>query len=133
MSNISKDSTADLVRIQELLSIGANVFNGGDPTAFFALVVGCPGCVWGAPNAMPKEFIELYNNVTAGKLKESKALWQRMFPANHFFWTHVYNAAIKAATNLSGRKLGHCHKPVQPLTRAEVGDLKQTVRSLGIE
>jgi len=62
-----KDSTADLVRIQELLSIGANVFNGG------------------APNAIPKECIELFNNVTAGKLNEAKALWQRMFPANHFF------------------------------------------------
>ena len=44
-----KDSTADLVRIQELLAIGANVFNGGDPIAFFSLLAGCPrmcmGCL----------------------------------------------------------------------------------------
>ncbi len=29
-----------------------------------------------------------------------------MFPSNLFFWPHVYNAAVKAATNLSGRKVG---------------------------
>ena len=43
-----KDSTADLVRIQQLLTTGGTVFNGADPIAFAALLAGCPGCVWGA-------------------------------------------------------------------------------------
>ena len=127
-----KDSMADMVRIQELLTTGAKVFNGGDPTAFFALVAGCPGCVWGAPNAMPKECVDLYDLVTAGKLNEARDLWKRMFPANHFFWTHVYNAAVKAATNLSGRNVGPCRLPVQPLTNSELRDLKEALKPLGI-
>lgn len=127
-----KDSNADITRIQELLGIGAKVFNGGDPNAFFALVAGCPGCVWGAPNAMPRESVELYNLVEGGNLVEARDLWQRMFPANLFFWTHVYNAAVKAATNLSGRPVGPCRAPVRPLTEEEMVDLKACLKPLGI-
>lgn len=127
-----KDSTGDLLRIQELLATGAKVFNGGDPIAFFSLTAGCPGCVWGAPNAMPKEAVDLYNYVASGKLEEARDLWKRMFPANHFFWTHVYNAAVKAAANLSGRKVGPCRKPVQPLTDSEMEGLKEALKPLSI-
>lgn len=127
-----KDSTGDIIRIQELLTTGGKVFNGGDPIAFFSLLAGCPGCVWGAPNAMPKESVDLYNLVTSGKLGEAKDLWNRMFPANYFFWTHVYNASVKAATNLSGRKVGPCRKPVLPLTESEMSELREALRPLGI-
>jgi 4-hydroxy-tetrahydrodipicolinate synthase len=131
-----KDSMEDLVRIQELLLAGGNrirVFNGGDSIAFFSLVAGCPGCVWGATNAMPRESVELYNLVQAGKLTEANNLWKRMFPANLFFSTHVYNVAVKAATNLSGRKVGPCRKPQMPLTDAEMKDLKRALKPLGIK
>jgi 4-hydroxy-tetrahydrodipicolinate synthase len=127
-----KDSTADLIRIQELIAIGAKVFNGADPVAFFSLLAGCPGCVWGAPNVMPEEAVELFNHVAAGRLLEAADLWKRMFPANVFFWTHVYNASVKAATNLSGRKVGPCRKPVQPLTDAEMKALREALKPLGI-
>jgi len=126
-----KDSTADLLRIQMLLETGAKVFNGGDPTAFFALVAGCPGCVWGAPNAMPNESVALYDHVQAGRLVEAAALWKRMFPTNAFFWNHVYNAAVKAATNASGRPVGPCRKPVRPLTETEAAELRQAMKPLG--
>ena len=127
-----KDSTGDIIRIQELLTTGGEVFNGGDPIAFFSLLLGCPGCVWGAPNAMPRESVDLYNLVTSGKLGEAKDLWNRMFPANYFFWTHVYNASVKAATNLSGRKVGPCRKPVLPLKESEMSELREALRPLGI-
>lgn len=127
-----KDSTGDLIRMQELLAIGAKGFNGGDPMAFYGLLAGCPGCVWGGPNAMPKEAVDLYEFIVSGKLAEAKELWEKMLPANLFFWNHVYNAAVKAATNLSGRKVGPCRKPVQPLTDAELKELKKTMEPLGI-
>jgi 4-hydroxy-tetrahydrodipicolinate synthase len=130
-----KDSMGDMTRIQELLAVAgdkAGVFNGGDTIAFFSLLVGCPGCVWGATNAMPKESVELYDLVVAGRLVEATELWKRMFPANLFFWNHVYNAAVKAATNLSGRKVGPCRKPVLPLTDSEMAELKVALKPLGI-
>ena len=127
-----KDSTGDLIRIQELLAIGAKVFNGADPITFFSLLAGCPGCVWGAVNAMPREAVDLYDLVIAGKLVEARDLWRRMYPTNHFFWTHIYNAAVKAATNLSGREVGPCRQPVQPLTASQMAELKAAMKPLGI-
>ena len=130
-----KDSMENLTRIQELLMVCGDrvkVFNGGDPIAYYSLIAGCPGCVWGATNAMPKESVKLYDLVQAGKLSEAGDLWKRMFPANLFFVTHVYNAAVKAATNLSGRKVGPCRKPLMPLTDSEMSDLKDALKPLGI-
>jgi 4-hydroxy-tetrahydrodipicolinate synthase len=81
---------------------------------------------------MPKEAVDLFNFVASGKLAEAADLWESMFPANLFFWTHVYNASVKAATNLSGRKVGPCRKPVQPLTDDEMSDLRKALKPLGI-
>lgn len=130
-----KDSTGDYVRLRELLAtVGdqAKVFNGADPVAFEALLAGAVGCIWGATNAMPKECVELYDLVMAEKLVEARQLWERMLPANLFFWSHVYNASVKAATNLTGGKVGECRKPVQPLKPAEMAELKAALKPLGI-
>ncbi len=127
-----KDSTGSLIRIQELLAVGGTVFNGADPIAFAALLAGCPGCVWGAVNAMPREAVQLYQLVAAGDLSGARELWQRLLPAQLFFWSHFYNAAVKAATNLSGRPVGPCRKPVQPLTPEEQRGLLRALAPLGI-
>ncbi len=127
-----KDSTGSLIRIQELLAVGGTVFNGADPIAFAALLAGCPGCVWGAVNAMPREAVRLYELVAAGDLNGAREVWRRMLPAQLFFWSHFYNAAVKAATNLSGRPVGPCRKPVQPLTPEEHRDLLRALQPLGI-
>jgi 4-hydroxy-tetrahydrodipicolinate synthase len=126
-----KDSTASLVRIQDLLHHGIAVFNGGDPIMFHALAAGAPGCVWGGANAMPHEAVQLYDLVAAGRLNEALALWRRMLPANRFFWRHVYNAAVKAATNVSGRPIGPCRPPVRPLKDSELAELSEAMRLLG--
>lgn len=125
-----KDSTSDLIRVQDLLASGAAVFNGGDPIAAYALMAGCPGCVWGGANAMPEQAVQLYKLVTAGDLGAALALWQRMFPANRFFWNPVYNARVKAAANLAGSDIGPCRSPVMPLTEAEVAELHNAMAAL---
>jgi 4-hydroxy-tetrahydrodipicolinate synthase len=81
---------------------------------------------------MPKEAVDLYECIVSGKLAEARDLWKKMLPSNLFFWNHVYNAAVKAATNLSGRKVGPCRKPVQPLTEVELKELKKALEPLGI-
>lgn len=126
-----KDSTGDLVRIQQLVAMGARVFNGGDPLAFQALAAGCIGCIWGGVNAMPREAVRLYELVSAGKLADAAALWQRLLPAQIFFWTHDYNPSVKLATNLLGRKVGACRMPLQPLGKEDQRELKRALAALG--
>ena len=126
-----KDSTGDLTRIQQLVGTGGKVFNGGDTLAFAALVAGCVGCIWGGANAMPREAVQLYELVSAGKLTEAAALWQRILPAQIFYWTHDYNSSVKAATNLLGGKVGICRKPALPLNDADLADLERSLGPLG--
>lgn len=126
-----KDSTGDLIRIQQLVAMGAKVFNGGDPLAFQALVAGCVGCIWGGVNATPREAVRLYELVSAGKLADAAALWQRLLPAQTFFWTHDYNPSVKLAANLLGRKVGACRMPLQPLGKEDQRELKRALAALG--
>lgn len=130
-----KDSTGNFIRIRELINVvgdKAKVFNGADPIAFEALVAGCVGCIWGAANVMPKECVQLYDLIKAGNLVKAKELWERMLPANLFFWNHIYNSSVKAAANLSDRNLGGCRKPFQPLKDSELAELKKALKPLGI-
>jgi len=125
-----KDTSGDFVRVQELVLSGANVFNGSDPFAFPALVAGVSGCFWGAVNVMPQEAVELYELVQAGKLLQAAQLWQRMLPANLFFWSHPYNPSIKAATGLTTGDVGICRKPVMPLDSVDLAALKIALEPL---
>ncbi len=130
-----KDSTGDFVRIRELIVAAgdkAKVFNGADPIAFESLLAGTVGCIWGAANVMPKECVQLYDLIMANNLVKAKELWKRMLPANLFFWSHVYNSSVKAATNLSGRRIGECRKPVLSLKDFELAELKEALKPLGI-
>ncbi|MEE2630792.1 MAG: dihydrodipicolinate synthase family protein [Actinomycetota bacterium] len=123
MENIDyiKDSTGDLIRIQQLLGIGGHVLAGADPLAPYALMAGSAGWIWGAANVMPQECVALYDHITAGRHLEALELWNRMLPANLFFWDNAvdaeYNVAVKTATNMVGRPVGPCRRPVMPMTR----------------
>jgi 4-hydroxy-tetrahydrodipicolinate synthase len=125
-----KDSTGNLPRIQELIALGAKVFNGGDPITFEALVGGCIGCIWGAGNAMPREAVRLFELVRNKQLVEAAALWKRLLPSQLFFWSHDYNPSIKAATNLRGGKVGNCRMPLQPLGPDDMRDLKRALAAI---
>jgi 4-hydroxy-tetrahydrodipicolinate synthase len=122
-----KDSMGSMVRIQQLVATGGGVFNGGDPIAFQGMLAGAVGAVWGAANVMPKEAVALYEFVAARKLVEAAELWERMLPSQLFFWTHDYNASIKAAANLAGRKIGECRKPQLPLNEAQMAELREAM------
>lgn len=125
-----KDSTASLVRIQQLVATGGGVFNGGDPIAFQGMLAGAVGAIWGAGNAMPREAVALYDLVTARKLNEAAALWEKMLPSQLFFWTHDYNPSIKAAAKIAGHGVGDCRRPQLPLKEAELAELRKAMQPL---
>ncbi len=125
-----KDSTADLMRIQELIATGGKVLNGGDPIACFSLMAGAVGCIWGAVNVMPRETVRLYELIEAGELTEALSLWRKMAPANIHFWSNAYIPTIKAATNMMGFDVGPCRQPIQPLTPAQEDSLRQVLAPL---
>jgi 4-hydroxy-tetrahydrodipicolinate synthase len=128
--NYIKDSTSNMLRIEQLAASGANVFNGCDYLNLYGLMAGSAGCFWGGANAMPKEAVELYNLYQQGKLGEALRLWHRMQPLNRLLWTLPFNPVAKAATNLSGRKVGECRRPVLPLSAEQMAAVKDAMSSL---
>ena len=125
-----KDSSGDLLRLEQLAAGGAKAFNGCDFLSLYGLMAGCVGCFWGGANAMPGHAVRLYEHHAAGRAAEAQALWLRMKPANLFLWTHAFNPAVKAAAEMSGRPLGLCRKPVLPLPEAEVEELRAAMALL---
>ncbi len=123
MENIDyiKDSTGDLIRLQKLIGIGGHVLAGADPLAPYAARSGAAGWIWGAANVMPHECVQLWNLVQSGDHAGALRLWEQMLPANMFFWENnvdaEYNSAVKTATNMVGRAVGPCRRPVMPMTR----------------
>ena len=123
IDNISyiKDSTGDLIRLQKLVAIGGHVLAGADPLAPYAAMAGAAGWIWGAANVMPQECVMLWDLIHKGEHDAALELWARMLPANVFFWDNnvgaEYNSAVKTATNMVGRSVGPCRRPVMPMTR----------------
>ncbi len=125
-----KDSTANMLRIEQLAASGASVFNGCDYLNLYSLMAGAAGCFWGGANAMPKEAVRLYDLYRAGKLTEALALWRRMQPLNKLLWTLPFNSVAKASANLSGRIVGECRRPVLPLTRDQLAAVRDAMAPL---
>ena len=125
-----KDSTSNMLRIEQLSAMGPGVFNGCDYLNLSGLMAGASGCFWGGANAMPKEAVRLFELYEAGKLSEALTLWHRMQPLNRLLWSLPFNSVAKAATNLSGRKVGDCRRPVPPLTADQMAAVKEAMAPL---
>jgi 4-hydroxy-tetrahydrodipicolinate synthase len=115
-----KDSTSNMLRIEQLVAQGAAVFNGCDYLNFYSLVAGAPGVFTGMGNATAAELVSMYELITAGKFNEALAAWKKLRPLSVLLWTAPFNPVAKAASNLSGRSVGRCRLPVPPLTAAEM-------------
>ncbi len=126
-----KDSMSDMGRLERLARSGARVFNGCDYLNLYGLIAGCVGCFTGAGNAMASEYVRLYGLVQDGNLAEALALWQRMQPLNLLHWTLPFNPVAKAASNVSGRPVGECRRPVLPLSDAELAAVREAMSPLG--
>lgn len=126
-----KDSTGNMMRIEQLVVDGGSVFNGCDFLMAYSLMTGGAGCFWGGSNVMPKQAVALYDFVAAGKLKEANDLWAKLKKANVFYWTTNFNAAIKASMQIIGRDLGFTRLPVMPLNEAEMKELREALATIG--
>lgn len=115
-----KDSTSNMLRIEQLAAQRAKVFNGCDYLNFYSLIAGAAGCFSGGGNAIPSQLVELYDLFQADKLAEAASLWRRLQPFNTLLWTLPFNPVAKAAANLSGRRVGECRRPVLPLDPSEM-------------
>jgi 4-hydroxy-tetrahydrodipicolinate synthase len=124
-----KDSTANPIRIEQLIGQGAKVFCGCDFLNFFALVNGVTGLFTGSGNAAPAELARLWDLVQANRFDEAARLWKTLQPLSGLLWTLPFNPVAKAASGMTGREVGLCRMPVPPLTADELRQVEAAVAS----
>ena len=124
----AKDSSGDLSQLSELIYKYGDVMtilNGSDTIAYAGLVAGTKGVVWGAPNVMPRQCVQLFNLVDTGDLEGARSLWARIWPINDFLVKEGYVASVKAGANLVGFHVGDPRLPYRPLSEEKIQKLKQ--------
>ena len=131
-----KDSSGDFLNLQRFIKTGGKVFCGIDSFAPFALMSGCTGMIWGAVNFMPHECVQLFNLIDENKYQEAMDLWKLMEPVCLWLGQNKYDVdyltGVKAATNLSGRKMGPPRKPLLDVSDAAQLELKIALSQLPI-
>ncbi len=110
--NFIKDSSGDLCKTQALLACGGQILNGADPIAPFTFMLGTAGTIWGCANIFPREAVQLFELIEAGKIAEGLQLWERMFPIVNYCWQNDYIPAVKAASRQMGFDGGTVRAPV---------------------
>ncbi|QIZ37800.1 dihydrodipicolinate synthase family protein [Saccharopolyspora sp. ASAGF58] len=120
-----KDTSGDLDQVYELLfrfegRIGILV--GWDTIVLPAFAAGATGSIWGAPNFMPRECVDLFELTRAGKHDEAQKLWRQVWFVQQFLGAEGYAVSTKAAAELRGRSLG---APRAPYSRLPEDKLKQ--------
>lgn len=114
-----KDTTGDarrLFRIRQLCGDDLELLNGQDTMALLGFLAGAEATVWGAPNGVPEACVRLWQiTVAEPDLAAARTLWDAFYPVNRFFEENGYSAAVKAAAELRGLRVGDPRPPVTRL------------------
>ena len=90
--------------------------------------------IWGAVNFMPNECVKLFNLIEEKKYQEAMDLWKLMEPICLWLGDNKHNVdyltGIKAAANLSGKKMGPPRKPLLEPTDDALKDLNVLISNL---
>jgi dihydrodipicolinate synthase/N-acetylneuraminate lyase len=112
-----KEFSGDVRRyfeIRELSDIA--VVAGADDVLFELLVDGSEGWFAGFPNAFPRESVEIFDLVKAGRIAEARELYIPLVAAFRWDSRTEFVQAIKMGMEMVGRYGGPCRPPRGPLT-----------------
>jgi len=110
-----KDSNGDVPQLATFLRVADPSFQimTGTYSAWYpALALGITGIVSAMANCCPNEITETMELFDAGKLEESMALYQRMFPVNGAVTGAFGVAGLKFATDYAGYTGGYVRSPM---------------------
>ncbi|AOS63760.1 dihydrodipicolinate synthase family protein [Actinoalloteichus hymeniacidonis] len=128
-----KEFSGDVRRVMEILDkTNLQVIAGADDLLFESLVAGATGWFAGYPNAFPREAVELYELVMAGRIDEARELYRNMVPV--FAWDSKteFVQAIKLSIDVIGESYGGVTRPPRgPLSETATAAIRRdTERAL---
>ena len=110
-----KDSNGDVPQLATFLRVADpsfQVMTGTFGAWYPALALGITGIISAMANNSPNEIAQVQELFDAGKMQESLALYQRMFPVNAAVTGTFGIAGLKFATSYSGYTGGYVRNPL---------------------
>lgn len=130
-----KDTSGSLEQAYDLLfnlHHRVTTFVGWDTLILPAFAAGADGTIWGAPNFMPREAVQLWNLAREGKQAEAHELFRRVWNVLDFLGKEGYAASTKAAAELLGVALGAPRAPYGRLAGDKVKELTALLEQAGL-
>ncbi|GAB3038249.1 dihydrodipicolinate synthase family protein [Parafrigoribacterium mesophilum] len=107
-----KEFSGDIRRVLEIKELcDIDVIAGADDLLFESLVAGADGWFAGYPNAFPKESVEIYNLVKAGKIDDARELYTNLVTVFRWDSKVEFVQAIKLSIDIAGGSYGGPTRP----------------------
>ncbi|GAA3583752.1 4-hydroxy-tetrahydrodipicolinate synthase [Amycolatopsis ultiminotia] len=127
-----KDSFGDLGQLYDFATADepVRVLNGVDSVLGPAFLLGVRGHITGGANFLGAVYRQITDAVRAGDQATVARLWVATYPVARLIENLPYNAAVKAACELTGRPASLTRSPARPLTADEHAVLARALRTL---
>jgi dihydrodipicolinate synthase/N-acetylneuraminate lyase len=128
-----KEFSGDIRRVFEIQELtDLQVIAGADDLLFETLLDGAVGWFAGYPNAFPREAVEIYDLVKAGRLVEARELYKHLVAVFRWDSRVEFVQAIKLSIDIAGQSYGGPTRPPRgPLSAEnEAGVRADTERAL---
>ncbi|NLG86238.1 MAG: 4-hydroxy-tetrahydrodipicolinate synthase [Firmicutes bacterium] len=122
-----KDSSGNITQVSETISKTSpdfTVFAGSASWLLPALCVGAKGGTVALANVLPEQCVAIYNYFQAGQLEEARKIQLNVLEINKAVTARWGPAGLKAAMDIVGYYGGPPRLPIQPLTAAQLEELK---------
>ena len=107
-----KEFSTDIRRVLEIQEAAdIDVIAGADDLLFESLVAGATGWFAGYPNAFPREAVEIYTLVTAGRVAEALELYRNLVAVFRWDSKTEFVQAIKLSIDIAGQSFGGLTRP----------------------
>jgi 4-hydroxy-tetrahydrodipicolinate synthase len=126
-----KECSGDARRLAALIgTTDIEVLVGGDDWALEGFAAGSTGWVSGVANVAPVACCDLFDHVSAGRLDEARAIYQRLLPLARLDMTPKLVQYFKGGMDAVGLRGGPVRPPRMELTADERAILDEAVAAL---
>jgi 4-hydroxy-tetrahydrodipicolinate synthase len=136
INNVSyiKESTMDVTRIRDILEFcGDRMTVFGGIMGFESFLEGAQGWVAVASNVLPKQSAQIFSLWADNRdFDGAKAIYKQILPIIRLVGGTRYVSASKAALELMGRGVGKPRPPRLPLPAADMAELVDALRQVGL-
>ncbi|MFI6781645.1 dihydrodipicolinate synthase family protein [Micromonospora sp. NPDC050276] len=138
LPNVSaiKEFSGDVRRLFEIAErCDIDVVAGADDVLFELMADGAVGWFAGFPNVFPRESVEIYEHMLAGRFIEARELYKHLVAVFRWDSRTEFVQAIKLSMEMVGRYGGPCRPPRGPLTAEHAAqvraDTERAIAGLG--